>query len=179
MSQFLYGGALAVALSFGTPLPAQPVSSPGLPVPVPQQTFTTGMVGFATNQMARLNVFNLNPAPLSTASPQALNCSISLEFFDSKGGLASHTTVSSFAPGQTASLDFPYSSLTTESSVHAEIRGAVIINPTVTPAPAVTPGSCAVFTTLEIFDLTTGSTVALTSDTRLVGLAGVILPVLR
>ena len=58
-----------------------------------------------------------------------------------------------------------------------------VIDPAPTPsASPAAAGNCSVFTTLEVFDLATGSTVALTSDTRLIGQAGpfaVISPVLR
>jgi hypothetical protein len=144
------------------------------------------MVGFTSNQTARLNVFNLNPVPTTTTTgtttAQPANCTVALQFYDNKGGLVSQTTVANFAPGQTTSFDLPYSILTTESPVHAEIRAVVVINPTVTPAPTTTPGYCSVFTTLDVFDSVTGSTTAFTSDTRPIGQTGVfavISPILR
>jgi hypothetical protein len=164
-------------LLFTAPLLAQ-VTLPGGSIPTPiafQQTYTTGMVGLAANQNARLNVFNLNPvaATTSTTSTPPANCAVALEFYDNKGGMVSRTTVPNFAPGQSAFFDLPYSSLTTESLVHAEIRGVVVINPTpASGASTAVVGNCSVITTLEIFDATTGSTVALTSDTRPVAALG-------
>ncbi len=167
-------------LLFTAPLLAQvtlPGGSTTTPIPTPayvlQQTFTTGMVGFAANQSARLNVFNLNSVAATTApgSTPPANCTVALQFYDNKGALVSQSIVPNFAPGQSAFFDLPYSGITTESLVHAEIRGVLVINPTPTSvAVSTTPiGNCSVITTLEIFDMITGSTVALTSDTRPVG----------
>src|ERR1700722_15285427 len=70
-------------LLFTAPLLAQvtfPGGSTTTPIPTPayvlQQTFTTGMVGFAANQSARLNVFNLNSVAATTApgSTPPANC---------------------------------------------------------------------------------------------------------
>ena len=182
-------GALAAALAFAAPLLAQPVTLPGgvispLPVPQPlpvlQQTFTTGMVGFTTNQTARLNVFNMNPVPTTTTTTttgttttQPANCIVELQFYDSKGAQVSQYVVPNFGPGASTSLDLTRASVTSETAARAEIRGVVAVNPAPTvvesPAPV---GFCSVLTTLEIFDAS-GSTVALTSDTRAVGLTGV------
>jgi hypothetical protein len=165
-----------VALAFAAPLLAQTTLPGGLvptTLPVPQ-TFTTGMVGFTTNQTARLNVFNLNSvvSTTSTTNPTPpANCTVELQFFDNKGAMVSQTTVPNFAGGASTSFDLPRASVTSETAVRAEIRGVVVINPTVTPAPSTAPGFCTVFTTLEIFDAT-GSTVALTSDTRPLSPAG-------
>lgn len=168
----LFGRALVAALLFAAPALAQ-ISLPGgvipTPLPVPQQTFTTGMVGFTTNQTARLNVFNLNPVPSSTAATQPANCTVELQFFDNKGGIVSQSVVPNFAPGASTSFDLTRANVTSETAARAQIRGAVVINPapTVVESPAVV-GNCTVFTTLEIFDAN-GSTVSLTSDTRSMG----------
>jgi len=180
--QCLYGGALAVALAFAAPLLAQPpVTLPGGvigPLPVPQQTFTTGMVGFTTNQTARLNVFNMN----STETPgTAANCTVELAFYGPQtastssstaapvsGPLLGQSFVPNFAPGASTSLDLPRASVTSETAARAEIRGVVVVNPSSVPASVtstVTNGFCNIFITLEVFD-GTGSTVFLTSDTR-------------
>ena len=55
------------ALALGTPLLAQTVTLPGGVTTTPivlEQSYTTGMVGFTVNQTARLNVLNLNSAPV-------------------------------------------------------------------------------------------------------------------
>jgi hypothetical protein len=167
----ILGGALA-ALAFGLPMMAQVVSTPGGVITAPivlQQSFTTGMVGFTTNQTARLNVFNLNTVPTATPAAatavQPANCNVELQFFDTKGTEVGHAVVTDFAAGAYASLDLPRTTVTSESTARAEIRGVVLINPTLTPASTITPGFCSVFTTLEVFDAN-GSTVSLTSDTR-------------
>lgn len=174
--QCLSGGLLAAALAFASPLFAQPVTLPGGVIPTPivlQQTYTTGMVGFTTGQTARLNVLNLNAEPTTAASTQPANCTVELQFYDNKGTLVSHTVVPNFAPGASTSFDLPRASVTSETAARAEIRGAVVINPTSTSASTTSPatvGNCSVVTTLEIFDTVSGSTISLTSDTRMTGL---------
>lgn len=176
----IYPCALA-ALAFGLPLMAQ-TTLPGGSITTPiviQQSFTTGMVGFTTNQTARLNVFNLNavpsasPAAGATTTTTTTNCTLELQFFDNKGTLVQQTIVSDFAPGASTSYDLPRATVTSETAARVEIRGAVLVNPTLTPASTSTPGYCTVFTTLEIFDAT-GSTVSSTSDTRATSLPSVV-----
>ena len=133
-----------------------------------QQTYTTGMVGFTTNQTARLNVLNLNGAP-ATSTPATFNCTVELRFFDAQNNLLTQSVVPNFAPGTAASFDLPRASVTSQTTPRAEIRGVVAINPAPTPVASPAPvGFCTVMATLEIIDAT-GSTVALTSDTRFVG----------
>ena len=173
-------GVLA-ALAFATTVPAQIASPPSVPVIpqiVRQQSFTTGMVGFTSNQIARLNVLNLNSVPATTTTTTP-NCTLELRFFDNKNNIVTQTVVPNFAPGMATSFDLPRSSVTSETATRAEIRGVVVVNPSPTPvgSPAAV-GYCSVITTLEIFDATTGSTVSLTSDTRAVGLSAVV-PLIR
>jgi hypothetical protein len=171
----LYSGALVAVLAFAAPLLAQPVTLPGgvisptAPIFL-QQIFTTGMVGFTTNQTARLNVVNLNPAPASTATLLNPNCTVELQFYDNAGTLVKQSVVPNFAPGTATSFDLPRASVTSETAARAEIRGVVVVNPSPSPveSPA-TVGFCSVMTTLEVYDAA-GSTVSSTSDTRAVGL---------
>jgi hypothetical protein len=133
-----------------------------------QQTYSTGMIGFTTNQTARLNVLNMNPTAFVTTvgSTPPANCTVELQFFDSKGIMISQTVLSNFAPGTATSLDLARSAITSATPARAEIRGVVTVNPS--PAPAGSPASpsyCSVFPTLEIFDAN-GSTVAFTSYFR-------------
>jgi hypothetical protein len=173
------------AILIAAPLLAQPITLPGgsIPTPflIPQQTFTTGMVGFTTNQTARLNVFNLNP---TDAVPVATNCTVELAFYGPQtpsstpstayplnGPILGQSFVTNFAPGASTFLDLPRASVTSETSARAQIRAAVMVNPGEVPASissSATNGYCNVFITLEVFD-STGSTVFLTSDTRPVG----------
>ncbi len=168
-------------LLFAAPLVAQ-VTLPGgtisgpLPTPIAmQQTYTTGMVGFTANQTARLNVFNLNPSNVTTApgAQAPANCTVELQFFDNKGTMVSQNVVPNFAPGASTSFDLTRAAVTSETTSRAEIRGVVVVNPAPTPvgSPAAV-GYCNVVSTLEIFDSTTGSTVALTSDFRSTGYYG-------
>jgi len=165
--KYVYALILAAPLLAQTTLPGGSIPVP-LP-PVQQQTFTSGMVGFATGQTARLNVFNMNSLPSTASLAGALtpaNCTIEMQFFDNKGASVGQSTVPSFAPGVSAVLDLPRANVTSETAARAEIRAVVIINPTPTPVESPAPvGNCAVLTTLEIFDAA-GSTVALTSDFR-------------
>jgi hypothetical protein len=148
------------------------------------------MVGFTTSQTARLNVFNLNSVPTTTGTTtgttttQPANCTVELAFYEPQtaatsgstavpqsGTLLSSLFVPDFAPGASVSFDLPRSSVTSQTPARAEIRGVVVVNPSSVPASissTATNGYCTVFTNLEIFDAS-GSTVALTSDTRLAG----------
>lgn len=172
----LSGGALA-ALAFGTLSYAQGIGS----LVVPEQSFTTGMIGFTTNQTARLNVLNLSTLFLTpnAASPAAATCTVQLAFYDTKGNVISQTMVQNFAAGTSTSFDLPRATVTSEpvaTTARAEIRGVVTVNPTTTPPTSTSAVSyCTVKTTLEIYDAT-GSTVALTSDTTATHLS-IVVPV--
>jgi hypothetical protein len=159
--------ALAGIFACGQPALAQPMIVS--PTPAYQQTSTTGMVGFTASQTARLNVLNLNP--VSASKPAPANCTVALQFFDGQNNMVKAGVVSNFAPQTATSLDLEYPAGTSQAS-RAEIRGVVVINPTLAccaASGAATPtGFCSVMATLEIFDNSTGSTVALTSDTRVV-----------
>ena len=150
---------------------AQSTGGPVIP-PTPiflQQSVTTGMVGFTTDQTARLNVLNLNSVPGTAVTTPNANCTVELQFFDAKNNMVKQTVVPNFAAGAATSLDLPRASVTSETTPRAEIRGVVVVNPS--PSPVASPaavGYCAVFSTLEIID-STGSTVAMTSDTRPMG----------
>ena len=137
-----------------------------------QKTLQASSLFHSSHQLLRSR--NLNPVPAATTTSVA-NCTVELQFFDSKGALVSQTVVPNFAPGAATSFDLTRTSVTSETAVHAEIRGVVVVNPSPTPvASPATVGYCTVVTTLEIFDATTGSTVALTSDTRAMGTAFVV-----
>jgi hypothetical protein len=139
------------------------------------------MVGFTTNQTARLNVLNLNPVTTITASltpPNPPNCTVELRFFDAQNNMVSQSVVPSFAPGTATFLDLERATVTSQTSPRAEIRGVVVVNPAPTPVGSPFPtGFCSVMVTLEIIDAT-GSTVALTSETRMVG-GPLVMPLAR
>jgi len=168
--------ALAGLLFSGAPLIAQIIGFPTIPTFSP--AVTTGAVGLAASQTAQLNVVNLIPAgSATTTTTPVLPCQIQLEFWDAQGKLVKSLSIPSLAPSATASLQIKLAEVITNTApLRTEIRG-VMRRETPTPAPGVTatptpiaqpiaffPASCAVATTLEIFDTATGVTQALTSD---------------
>jgi hypothetical protein len=154
----------------GAPLLAQIVSFPAYAPAV-----TTGAVGLAATQTAQLNVVNLNTANPNTTP--TVQCQVQLEFWDATGKMVkTPVVISNLAPGATASMSILFTDVTNKTSpVRTEIRG-VVRRTVPTPQTGVTiPGGptvqpiafyplCAVATTLEIFDTTTGVTQSLTSD---------------
>jgi hypothetical protein len=170
--QCLFGTVLAAIFACGQLALAQPSAVPT------NQTSTTGMVGFTTNQTARLNVLNLNPVTTASATPTPPNCFVELRFFDAQNNMVNQSVVPNFAPGTATFLDLERAAVTSQTSPRAEIRGVVVVNPAPTPvdSPALT-GFCSVMVTLEIIDAT-GSTVVLTSETRMVG-GPLVMPLAR
>ena len=148
-----------------------------------QPAVTTGMVGLTSNQTARLSVLNLNTTTTSTStlSPPtpANNCTVELQFFDGQNKSLKQALVPNFAPQTATTLDLTRSEITAQTANRAEIRGVVTVNPASTPvATATVPGYCTVFTTLQIFDAATGSTVVFTSDTRVSNAGPVAIPLI-
>ena len=144
------------------------------PVAAFSQTFTTGMVGFATNQTARLSVLNLNPVPATAAGAAVpLNCTVDLRFFDGTNRLlVPATVVPNLAPQTATYVDLARNSANppgVAATIRAQIRGVVTVNPPPSPSANPTPvGLCRVKITLEIVDAD-GSTVSLTTDTSQIG----------
>ena len=167
--------ALAGALLYSAQASAQ--TSAMLAV---QQTVTTGMVGLAGVETARLSVLNLSPV---TATP--LPCNVVLSFVDEKNNLLKQVTVSGLAPQVAASLDLTYSELKTAPTgiPRAQIRGTVrsgtqIVTATgsVANLPSYIMPGCPLVTTLATFDNSTGVTHTFTSDTRHVSPAAFVTP---
>ena len=136
-----------------------------------QPAVTTGMVGLTTNQTARLSVLNLNSTSTSTTTTTTTtppnNCTVELQFFDAQNKSLKQAIVPNFAPQTATTLDLTRAEITAQTANRAEIRGQINVNPSSTSvASSAISGYCTVFTTLQIFDETTGSTVVLTSDTR-------------
>ncbi|SRR5579871_609185 len=173
----LYSCVLAVSL-FALTAGAQTIPiifSPG------SQTMTTGLVGFATNQSARLTVLNLNP--VSTNATPPANCNVQLAFFDISNRMFAQTLATNLAPQTGAILDVTRNQANppgVTATVRAQIRGQVVVNPTPSPtANPVSPGPCSVMVTLEILDANQ-STVSLTTDTRQIGgFIGFLPPIFR
>ena len=170
----VYLSCAALAACFANSLAAQP-SMPVLPASF-QQTMTTAMVGFTPNQTARLSVLNLNAAPTGNTTTAASNCNVELQFLDAKNNSLKQAQVTNLAPQNATSLDLAATTALTagQTPARAEIRGAVVVNPASPSATPVPTGFCTVFVSLEIFDNTTGNTVALTTDTRTTGIVGVV-----
>jgi len=170
-TRYLFLSALAGAF-FGSQLMAQPALSAAIPVSI-QQITTTGMVGFTLNQTARLSVLNLNPVPATSNLPA--NCTVELQFFDPQNAPLGQKVVINFAPQTAASLDLDRKAVTGQTGLRAQIRGVVTVDPS--PSPVASPaaaGYCTVAVTLEIFDSTTGSTVALTDATHTIVTGGIV-----
>src|ERR1700733_3359843 len=106
-----------------------------------QQSLTTGMVGFTTNQTARLNVLNLNAAPAATTTTgtPAANCTVELRFVDAQNNLINQSVFPNLAPGTATSYDLPRASVTSATTPRTEIRGVVVVNPAPTPVGSPAP----------------------------------------
>jgi hypothetical protein len=150
------------------------------PMAMVQPAVTTGMAGLTTNQTARLSVLNLNSTSITTATlTPPINCTVELQFFDAQNKSLKQAVVLNFAPQTATTLDLKRSEITTQTANRAEIRGQINVNPTSTPvANPTVPGYCTIFTTLQIFDETTGSTVVLTSDTRVTNAGPFVIPLI-
>ncbi|HTS63534.1 MAG TPA: hypothetical protein VMH28_16030 [Candidatus Acidoferrales bacterium] len=164
-------GAFFTIELMAQPLPAQSVD---IPISV-QQTMTTGMAGLTLNQTARLSVLNLNPVPMATTNVPA-NCNVQMQFVDSKNNSLKQSTLTNFAPQTATSLDLNAASMNIAGlgAQRAQIRGVVTVNPALPASNTVVPGYCTVMVTLEIFDNTTGNTVALTTDARVISHSGIL-----
>ena len=164
---------LAGLLLSGAPLLAQIINMPIIPTFAP--ALTTGAVGLAASQTAQLNVVNLIPAGATATTTPVLPCQVQLEFWDAQGKMVKSSVVNNLAAGAAASLQIKLADVTTNTALRTEIRGVVRraaqpgqmgpgpMTPIAQPI-AFVPASCAVATTLEIFDTATGVTQLLTSD---------------
>jgi len=165
MSRFSF---LNSVLLLGLPFlsPAQTISSttPGI-------TVTTGIVGVAGTQTARLNVMNLQPVIPGVA---AVLCPATLEFYDDTGALLKQISVTNIAPATAASLVFKPAVAAAAPNARAQIRAAIftpqtfIVNPGGSPPTPAVPfiRGCTVMASLEIIDDSTGATHIVTTDLR-------------
>jgi hypothetical protein len=115
----------------------------------PATVETSGMVGLAFGETARLNV--LNPGVPASTTP--MSCSAAVSFLDSTGTVLKSTTLT-IAPGKSAWFDLRSDSdLDLAITDRREIRATL----TIAPVPAATsttpivPG-CMYVKTLEVFD---------------------------
>lgn len=140
------------------------------------QTMTSGIVGVAASQTARLNAYY--PGPLAPYATGAL-CSAQVSFTDDQGNVLK-TEAITVKPGQSVAVDFtPSTQQSSAVSGRVELRASVSV-PLATPVTPGTPGPmpgiavplafCSLSPTLEIFDNDTLKTQVLVTDFRLSGL---------
>jgi hypothetical protein len=133
-------------------------------ITTPAVTRTTGMIGLAEGQTARLNVLNPGAGPSSVAPVAVATCSAILEFLDGAGTVLKTMSVN-VTPGQSAPFDlFSDADLNLALDTRTEIR-ALIIPPAVIPVVStgstpMQPAACRLIGTLEIFDSLTKRTQA-------------------
>ena len=141
------------------------------PIATSSAQFSSGMVGLASGQTARLNVVNVG-----AAAPSPLPCVLALAFVDSDGKILKQQFVS-LGTGKAALLDLALSDIAGNSGDHwhgtnaarVQIRG-IGYNPLLTPGSAIPqPLSCNLVATLELFDAETGRTSATVTDFRTPG----------
>ncbi len=137
-------------------------------IPIFQQAVTTGMVGLAGSETARLSVLNLAPATTLPAP-----CNVQLSFYDQKNNPLKQISVTALTPQTAASLDLSGAGVST-GTMPSLVRGVVrtsssttATNSSIFPSmPAVIIPGCAVMTTLVVFDSNSGVTHTFTADTR-------------
>ncbi len=144
---------------------------------VPTVVETTGMVGLAENQTARLNLLNPGVQPPATGAI----CSAGVTFIDGQGSVLKSATVT-VSPGASGGLNLDSEvDLSIGYGARREIR-AVITLPGVLPpvtATATTPPlvpACKLIPTLEIFDTPTGRTLVTLGGIHMVPSATVVTP---
>lgn len=142
----------AFALVSAASMAQTPISAP-----IPEVR-TTGMIGIADTQTARLNL--LNPGIQSNAV--GVVCTAKVSFLDGNGNvLKSGTLVVS--PGKSAALDLRSDTdLSLATNERKEIRAQITIPASTVPPPSTAPTaaaeSCKTVPTLEIFDTVSGRT---------------------
>jgi len=123
-------------------------------VPAVPALQTTGMIGLAETQTARLNL--LNPGVLAPAAGAI--CTAQVAFVDGTGAVLKSATLA-VLPGKSMYLDLHDVVIALAVGERRQIR-AVLTFPLVPPptAGAVAAAPCKVIPTLEIFDKVTGRT---------------------
>lgn len=177
---FVLAGAGALVAGFSPAVRAQTTTSP---IPI-TQTMSSGIVGVATSQTARLNAYYPGlPAPYATGAL----CSAQVSFTDDEGKVLATMPIT-VKPGQSVAVDFVPTAgqlsaangrLELRASVSVPLPGPVMSGMTTTmPAIAMPVTFCSLSPTLEIFDNDTMKTRVLVADFRLSGfpiLAGGVL----
>jgi hypothetical protein len=128
-------------------------STPVVPAP---EARTSGMIGIADGQVARLNVLN----PGVAAPAVGVVCTATLNFWDGKGALLK-TGPAIVLPGQSQYLDlFGDKDLALTALDRRQIRATITI-PAIPPPPASTSvqtAACTLIGTLEILNQSTSKT---------------------
>jgi hypothetical protein len=122
------------------------VSAQVVPAPTAE---TSGMVGLAFGETARLNVLN----PGAPAPATAVACSAAVSFIDGGGNVLKSTTLT-IAPGTSMSFDLRSGTdLDLTIAERREVRATLTIPP-LPPSTSSTPavGGCIYVKTLEVFD---------------------------
>ena len=123
-------------------------------------TETSGMIGIAAGQTARLNALHPGvPAPLATAA----RCPVTVSFLDDQGNVLQSSQII-VDPGKSLPVDYVMS-----APGRLQIRALIAFTqstPVANPAgPAVAvPFVCPLIPTLEIFDTSTTKTQSVLSD---------------
>lgn len=143
---------------------------------VPAVVETTGMVGLAENQTARLNLLNPGVQPPATGA----SCTATVTFIDGLGNVLKTASVA-VTPGTSGGLNLDSEvDLSIAYGDRREIR-AVITLPGVPPvtatatAPPLVP-ACNLIPTLEIFDTPSGRTLVTLGGIHIVPSATVVTP---
>jgi 2-methylcitrate dehydratase PrpD len=110
------------------------------------QTINLPSVGIASTETVQVNVVN-------TANTSGTSCSASMSFLDTSGNTIGNTTTFTIGGGQTFSVNLPFSQVP-GTAARAQIRAVV----------TVTTSSCALMSSLELFDTATGVLHALFSS---------------
>lgn len=146
---------------------AQTTTSPTL---LPRNE-TSGMVGLAPGQTARLNALHPNlPAPLAAGAL----CSATVTFEDDQGSVLKSQSIT-VIPGKSVSVDLDRDTDLPNASGRVQIR-AVLSFPALTPTASsgsttvpVYPAYCSLTPTLEIFDNATLKTQVVMTDFQFQG----------
>jgi len=135
------------------------------PAPLVQETVTTGMIGIAEGQTARLNTLN----PGVTPPTLGVVCSALLTYVDGQGTVLKSAVVS-VNPGKSVWLDlFSNGDLGLAADQRRQIRATITVPPILPPAGSTTlPAPCSLIGTLEIFDTLSGKTQVVLGGTHLV-----------
>jgi len=132
---------------------------------VPVTVQTTGMIGVADGQTARLNL--LNPGVLAPA--MGMICTANVAFVGDDGTFLKTTTLS-VIPGRSLSFDIRSDTdLSIAAGDRREIRAVIMMPPAATPSSTGSAApACKLIPTLEIFDTVSGRTLVTLGHVELV-----------